>query len=69
MTSMSILHRTNNLEELILPKGQYNFDETAARPIQFYWPECWACKRNHIDKINITNIQMLQLMCDYTRRD
>lgn len=45
------------------------FYRTAIRPVLFYNAECWASKKEHIQKFGVTEMWMLRWMCRNTLRD
>ena len=42
---------------------------TAIRPALLYGTECWAYKKEHIQKLGVTEMRMLRWMCGNTLRD
>ena len=34
-----------------------------------YGAECWATKRQHVQKMSVTEMRMLRWICGHTRRD
>ena len=45
------------------------FYRTAIRPAFLHGTECWAIKRQHAQKMSVTEMRMLRWMCSNTRRD
>ena len=45
------------------------FYRTAIRPAMLYGTECWAAKKQHMNKINVAEMRMLRWMCGKTLRD
>ena len=45
------------------------FYRTAIRLAMLYGAECWATKRQHVQKISVAKMRMLRWSCDHTRRD
>jgi len=45
------------------------FYRTAVRPALLYGTECWATKRQHINKMSVAEMRMLRWMCGKTRKD
>jgi len=45
------------------------FYRTAIRPVLLYGTECWASKKEHIKKMEVTEMRMLRWMCGNTLRD
>ena len=45
------------------------FYRTAIRPAILYGAECWATKRQHVQKISVAEMRMLRWSCGHTRRD
>ena len=45
------------------------FYKTAIRHFLLYGTECWANKKQHIQKISVTEVRMLRWMCGKTRMD
>ena len=45
------------------------FYRTSIRPILLYGTECLAHKKQHIQKMSITEMRMLRWMCGKTRKD
>ncbi|GMP81861.1 hypothetical protein CsSME_00036427 [Camellia sinensis var. sinensis] len=43
------------------------FYRTAIRPAMLYGTECWATKKQHIDKMSVAEMRMLRWMCGKTR--
>ncbi|GLS47117.1 hypothetical protein GCM10007884_51210 [Methylobacterium brachythecii] len=45
------------------------FYRTAIRPAILYGSECWATRKQHMDKISVAEMRMLRWMCGKTRKD
>ncbi len=45
------------------------FYRTAIRPVLLYGTECWASKKEHVQKVGVTEMRMLRWMCGNTLRD
>ena len=45
------------------------FYRMVVRPTLLYGTECWANKKQNIQKMNVAEMQMLRLMCGKTRKD
>ena len=45
------------------------FYSTVVRPVMKYGSECWALKKAHEQKLHVTEMRMLRLMCGVTRKD
>jgi len=45
------------------------FYKTAIRPAMLYGAECWATKRQHLQKMSVSEMRMLRWMCGHTRKD
>jgi len=45
------------------------FYRTAIRPAMLYGSECWATKRQHVQKMSVAEMRMLRWSCGHTRRD
>ena len=45
------------------------FYRTAIRHAMLYEAECWATKRQHVQKMSATEMRMLRWICGHTRRD
>ena len=45
------------------------FYRTAIMPAMLYGAECWATKRQHIQKMSVAEMRMLRWICGHTRRD
>ncbi|CAL5326839.1 unnamed protein product [Camellia sinensis] len=45
------------------------FYRTAIRPAMLYGTECWATKKQHVDKMSVAEMRMLRWMCGKTRQD
>ena len=45
------------------------FYRTVIRPAMLYGAECWATKRQHVQKISVAEMRMLRWICGHTRRD
>ena len=45
------------------------FYRTVIKPALSYGTECWVIKRHHAQKMSVTEMRMLRLMCGNTRRD
>ena len=43
------------------------FYKTAVKPTFLYGTECWANKKQHIQKMSVTEMRMLRWMCGKTR--
>ncbi|CAL5439689.1 unnamed protein product [Camellia sinensis] len=41
----------------------------AIRPAMLYGTECWATKKQHVDKMSVAEMRMLRWMCGKTRQD
>ena len=39
------------------------------RPAMMYVSECWATKKQHVDKMSAAEMTMLRWMCGKTRKD
>ena len=42
---------------------------TVVRPVMTYSAECWALKKSQEQKLSVTEMKMLRMMCGVTRRD
>jgi hypothetical protein len=56
-------------DKKVLNKLKDKFHQTTIRPVMIYNAEYWATKGQHIQKMNITEMQILRWICDHTRRD
>ena len=45
------------------------FYRTAIRPAMLYGSECWAIKKQHVQKMSVAEMRMLRWSCGYTLRD
>ena len=45
------------------------FYRTAARPALLYGTECWAVRKEHVNKICVVEMRMLRWMCGKTKKD
>jgi hypothetical protein len=45
------------------------FYRTVIRPVMLYGAECWATKGQHIQKMSVTEMQMLRWICGHTKKD
>ncbi|GMP32327.1 hypothetical protein CsSME_00006133 [Camellia sinensis var. sinensis] len=45
------------------------FYRTAIRSAMLYGTECWATKKQHVDKISVVEMRMLRWMCGKTRQN
>ena len=45
------------------------FYRTAIRPAMMYGSECWATKKQHVDKMSVAEMRILRWMCGKTRKD
>ncbi|XP_021753613.1 uncharacterized protein LOC110718985 [Chenopodium quinoa] len=45
------------------------FYRTAIRPVLLYGTECWVSKKEHIKKMEVTEMRMLRWICGSTLRD
>ncbi|GMP94361.1 hypothetical protein CsSME_00043841 [Camellia sinensis var. sinensis] len=45
------------------------FYRTAIRPAMLYGTECWATKKQHVDKMSVAEMRMLRWMCGKTKQD
>jgi Reverse transcriptase (RNA-dependent DNA polymerase). len=45
------------------------FYKTAVRPALLYGTECWATKKQHVQKMSVAEMRMLRWMCGKTRKD
>ncbi|CAL5373127.1 unnamed protein product [Camellia sinensis] len=53
-----------------IPTGlKGKFYRTAIRPAMLYGTECWATKKQHVDKMSVAEMRMLRWMCGKTRQD
>ena len=50
-------------------KLKSKFYRTVIRPAMLYEAECWATKRQHVQKMSVADIRMLRWICGHTRRD
>ena len=48
-------------------KGKYY--STVVRPVMTYASECWAVKKSHVQKLSVTEMKMLRMMCGVTKLD
>ncbi|KAF3635094.1 GDT1-like protein 5 [Capsicum annuum] len=51
------------------PKLKGKVYRVAVRPAMLYGAECWLVKNSHIQKLKVTEMQMLRWMCGLTRGD
>jgi hypothetical protein len=56
-------------DKKVLNKLKCKFYRTAIRPTMMYDAECWATKRQHIQKMSVAEMRMLRWICDHTRKD
>jgi hypothetical protein len=50
-------------------KVKGKFYRTVVRPAMLYGSECWAVRRDHIQKLCVAEMRMLRWMCGKTRKD
>ena len=50
-------------------RSKENFYKTAIRPTMLYGTECWAVKKQYVNKMNVVEMRMLRWMCGKTKRD
>ena len=48
-------------------KGKYY--SIVVRPAMTYASECWAVKKSHVQKLSVTEMKMLRMMCGVTKLD
>lgn len=51
----------------VLLKLKRKFYRTTVRSAMLYETKCWAVKNKHENKISVTEIRMMHLMCDKAR--
>jgi Reverse transcriptase (RNA-dependent DNA polymerase) len=53
-----------------VPNKQKNkFYKTAIKPAMMYGAECWATKRQHVQKMSVAEMRMLRWICGNTKKD
>ena len=45
------------------------FYRTAVRPAMLYGSECWAARKDHVQKLCVAEMRMLRWMCGKTKKD
>jgi len=45
------------------------FYRTAIRPAMLYGSECWATKKQNVQKMGVAEMRMLRWMCGKTQKD